>query len=143
MTMVNTMPGTVFADFNNDGFMDVFQGGMMGPVQLFMNNGKNTGNQNWLEVKLVGQGCTVPSCGYMNKDAVGARVVATVSGANLLRQVVNGGNYMGNSTLTLHFGLGAATQVDTLTVTWVDTKKSMSVLSAVQANQKITITEPL
>ncbi len=136
------MPGSVFADFNNNGFMDIFQGGMMGPVQLFMNNGKNTGNQNWLEVKLVGQGCTFPNCGYMNKDAVGARVVATVGGVNLLRQVVNGGNYMGNSTLTVHFGLGTATQVDTLTVTWVDTKNSTTVLTGVQANQKITVTEP-
>jgi hypothetical protein len=144
MSMTNAMPTAVFADFNNDGFVDILEAGMMGEPQVLVNSGVNMGTENWLEVKLVGQGCQIPTCGYLNKDAVGARVVAIVGDVKQLRTVVNGGNYQGNSSLTLHFGLGSATQIDTLTVYWPDAKNGSNptVITAVPANQKITITEP-
>ncbi len=125
------MPGVVYADFNNDGFMDIFEAGMMGAMHLYMNNGISQGNPNhWLEVKLVGT--------TSNRDAVGARLVASVGGVNLLRAVVNTG-YQGNSTLVRHFGLGSATQVDTLTIYWPSGKTQT--LTNVAANQKIVVTE--
>lgn len=128
---MQAMPTAVFADFNNDGFMDVFEQGMMGGPHLYINNAVSNGNTNWLEVKLVGT--------TSNRDGVGARVVANVNGVNLVRNVVNGGNYQGNSTLTQHFGLGASTSVNTLTVYWPSGIVSM--LSNVPANQILTVTE--
>src|SRR5262249_42206611 len=39
-----TMPGTVFADFNKDGFMDVYQSGNgNGVPHLYMNNARSNG----------------------------------------------------------------------------------------------------
>jgi len=130
---VNTSePTAVFADFNQDGFIDFFQAGLSGHPLLFMNNGPAQGNPNhWLEVKLVGT--------TSNRDAVGARLVASVSGVNLLRTVVNGGGYQGSSTLIQHFGLGAAAQVDTLTIYWPSGK--VQTVSNTSANQRITVTE--
>src|SRR5262249_52984419 len=42
-----SMPGTVFADFNNDGFMDIYQSGNgSGVPHLYMNDARSNGNPN-------------------------------------------------------------------------------------------------
>jgi hypothetical protein len=127
-----SMPGTVFADFNNDGFMDIFQSGAdHGSPHLYMDNGRAQGNPNhWLEVKLIGT--------VSNRDAVGARLIATVGGAKLRRWVINTG-FQGNSTLIQHFGLGGATQVDKLAIRWPS--GITRILKNVQADQRIVVTE--
>ena len=57
----------------------------------------------------------------------------------MLRTVVNGGAFQGSNSLVQHFGLGAATQVDTLTVYWPSGE--VQTLSNVAAGQRMTITE--
>lgn len=124
-----TSPTAVFTDFNNDGFMDVFQAPSNGLDHLFV----NTPNTNhWLQVKLVGT--------VSNHDGIGARLVASVGGVNLIKTVVDGGTYQGNSTLTQQFGLGTSTQADTLTIYWPS--GMIQTLTNVASNQKTTITEP-
>jgi hypothetical protein len=125
MSQVNA----IASDFDNNGLMDFFTIGVTGTPHLFMNTTKT--KNHWLEVKLVGT--------TSNKDGVGTHLVASVAGVNLLRQVVNGGGFLGNHTLVQHFGLGTATQVDTLTITWPDGK--VQTMTNIPANQKITVTE--
>lgn len=139
-----TGPGTmtartvVFGDFNKDGYVDIFETAMMGMPILYMNNGKATGNpNNYLRVKLIGNPSGTPPS---NRDAVGAHLVATAGGATLARWITNGGTFEGASDLIAHFGLGASTQVDTLTITWPSGK--VTTLTSVPANQLLTVTEP-
>jgi hypothetical protein len=73
-----------------------------------------------------------------NRDAVGARLIATVGGAKLRRWVINTG-FQGNSTLIQHFGLGGATQVDKLAIRWPS--GITRILKNVQADQRIVVTE--
>ena len=128
-----TSPTAEFTDFNNDGFMDVFQAPSNGLEHLLANQGVAQGNTNhWLQVKLVGT--------VSNRDAVGARIVASVGGVNLIRTVFNGGTYQGNSTLIQQFGLGTSTQADTLTVYWPS--GMIQTLNNVAGNRRMTITEP-
>ena len=143
MQSMMSMPTAVFSDFNNDGFIDILQAGMMGEPLLFINNARSNGNPyNWVQVKLTGRCQSPTGCSgtYSNRDAIGARIVAMVGGANLSRQVIDGATYQGNNTLVQHFGLGSATQIDSLTVYWPSGKTT--VLNNVAANQKIAITEP-
>jgi hypothetical protein len=131
-TISEKMPTALVFDANNDGFMDIFQWGLTGTPQLFINNGKSAGNTNgWVEIKLIGTAS--------NRDAVGARLSATVGGATMLRTVMNGGTYQGNHTLVQHFGLGAATQIDALTITWPSGK--VKTYTNVKANKKYIIIE--
>ena len=127
--MAMSMPTAMFADFNNDGQMDILADGMMGMPSLFMNMGGNS--NHWLQVKLVGT--------TSNRDAVGARVVANVGGAHMLRQVTNGAGFQGNSTLVQHFGLGSAIQVDSLIIRWPS--GTIQTMTNIPADQKITVTE--
>ena len=138
---MDNMNAAVFADFNNDGFMDIITFGMMGEAHLYMNNARANGNMNnWLQVKLVGGCNSATGCAALtNHDAIGARFVANVGSAQLWRQVFDGGAPGGNSTLVQQLGLGAATQVDSLTVYWPSGKTTT--VTNISANQKITITE--
>jgi len=132
LTNVGGTPGVSFADFDNDGFMDMFEAPNFLTPHLYMNQGKTSGNpNNWLKVKLFGS--------VSNRDGVGARLVAVVGGASLVRWVTNGGGYQGSSSLIQHFGLGSATAVDSLTVYWPSGK--INTFANVAADQVMTITE--
>ncbi len=135
------MDGLVLADFNNDGFMDLLEMGMMGNAHLFMNNARSNGNPyNWLQVKLVGGCMSAMGCtGLSNHDAIGARFVANVGSAQLWRTVFDGGEPGGNNTLVQQLGLGTATQVDSLTVYWPSGKTTT--MTNIAPNQKIKIME--
>jgi hypothetical protein len=53
--------------------------------------------------------------------------------------VMSGGSYYSHNDLRLHFGLGTATKVDTITVNWPSAM--MDRLEGIRANQILTIKE--
>jgi hypothetical protein len=122
-----------------DGFVDmlVHNGLALFPAWDEPNNGgpdklyRNVGNSNnWIEIDLVG----VTS----NRDAVGARVVATAGGVSQLRE--QGGNYKRwtQSHQRVHFGLGSNATVS-LHVTWPS--GTVQTFDDVSANELYRITE--
>jgi hypothetical protein len=100
--------GVAFADFNNDGFVDLIVSNNGDPPLLLHNSGGN-GN-HFVNFKLVG----VKS----NRDAMGARVRVTAGGISQIREIAGGGSYLSQSDLRANFGLGKATQADTMEVSW-------------------------
>ena len=108
-----------WADYDNDGFLDLFisaGNGLSEANYLYRNNLKATGNTNhWLKVKLLG----VAS----NHAGVGAkiRVKATIRGQTVwqLRQIEAPGTPdTQNQGFLAHFGLGDATNVETVRIEW-------------------------
>jgi len=111
-----------WADYNNDGFLDLFlscNSASFGPERnnLYQNNGPGAGNTNhWLKVKLEGRAS--------NRSAIGAkvRVQATIAGTprSQLREISGNYGYLAREvpSLIAHFGLGDATKVDTLRIEW-------------------------
>ncbi|MAP80666.1 MAG: RNA-binding protein [Aequorivita sp.] len=110
-------------DLNNDGFIDAFSVG-----HIYYND---TNANNWITINTVG----VES----NINGIGARVSITSNLGTQIREVRSGQGFKYMSTLNTHFGLGADTEIATLTITWpsgiVDT------LEDVSANQVITVVE--
>jgi hypothetical protein len=100
-----------WSDVDHDGDLDLFIADREGTkrTQLFMNR---VGQDNhWLALSL--QGVTA------NRDAVGARVTLTAAGITQMREIKGGGGHWNaQSTRVVHFGLGASTAVDKLTVRW-------------------------
>lgn len=114
--------GCAWADFNNDGFIDLVIHGRdkvdgQHSVRLFMNKGN--GN-SWIKFKLIGK--------KSNKMALGA-VVRIRSGNQIqVRQVEGGtGSHSQQNSQIAHFGIGGAKMIDEVQVRWSSgnvTKKS-------------------
>ncbi len=100
--------GSAIADFDRDGDLDIAVVNQNGPLQLFRNDSTSVGN--WLVLRLIAT--------ESNADAIGAVVQAEVNGVTLMRQVKGGSSAHSQDSLNVHFGLGAATQIERLTVLW-------------------------
>ena len=53
-----------------------------------------------------------------NRDAVGAKLTATVGSRRIVREVNGGGSYISSHDRRVHFGLGRTDVVDRLEVVW-------------------------
>jgi len=100
--------GVAFADFDNDGFVDLVVGNNGDPPLLLHNSGGN-GN-HFVNFRLVGT--------KSNRDAMGARVRIVAGGLPQMREIAGGGSYISQSDLRANFGLAKATRVETVEINW-------------------------
>ena len=121
--------GAAYGDFDNDGDPDLLITANNGPARLLRNDG---GGGHRLRVTLAGTSS--------NRDAIGSKVrVRRDQGEPLSRMVKTGSGYLSQSELPLTFGLGTATKVTALEVTWPDGKVER--LAGIDADQAVTIQE--
>jgi enediyne biosynthesis protein E4 len=103
--------GAAFADLDGDGDLDVVIVENGGPARVYLNP-TNAPNRS-VRLRLVG-------AEKSNRDAVGARVVATAGDRTLTQQVSGGQSYLSASEKTLTFGLGDAPKIDAIEIRWPD-----------------------
>jgi len=121
-----------WGDLNHDGFVDLYTSyyySTTDPDRLWLNV-KN--NNHFLSVSLQGT--------QSNRSSVGARIMAKVGSQTLTREVRAGESFGMSNSLTQYIGLGAATQIDQLTVVWPSGQHLT--ISQVTADQSLTLTEP-
>jgi hypothetical protein len=104
--------GVAFADFDNDGWMDILVANNGDPPLLLHNSGNSN---HFVNFRLVGT--------KSNRDAMGARIRITAGGTSQLREIAGGGSYLSQSDLRANFGLGKATIVDDVEVSWPSGQK--------------------
>jgi hypothetical protein len=100
--------GVAFADFDNDGFVDMVVSNDGDPPSLLHNSGSN-GN-HFVNFKLVGT--------KSNRDALGARIRVMAGGISQIREIMGGGSYLSQSELRANFGLSKNTVVQNVEITW-------------------------
>ena len=122
--------GLAVGDLDNDGRLDVVINDLDGSPQVLRNEG--TGGGSWLTVKLKGKG--------KNTDAVGAVVRVAASALRQMRLVQSGTSYLSQHDMRAHFGLGAATQADSIEVSWPDGTRTR--LENVKANRVVEVEQP-
>ena len=100
----------IFLDLENDGDLDIFSGfnGSSGANRLFRND---LDSQSWLSLKLVGT--------RSNRDGIGASISLQTGALKQYRQhTLFSSSRAGNQSRRVHFGLGAASTVDELSIHW-------------------------
>ena len=122
--------GAAFGDYDEDGDVDVIVNELDGAPMLLRNDGGSKAG-HWISLKLQGT--------KSNRNAVGARVELKAGGLTQIDEVHAGDSYISHSDWRLHFGLGAATTVDEITVRWPS--GSVEKLTKVKADQVVRIVE--
>ena len=100
--------GLAVGDLFNDGQIDVVVEDIDGAPMILRNRGV-PGN-HWVSLELAGT--------KSNRLAIGARIKVTAGRMTQTDQIRSGGSYLSQSDLRLHFGLGTATQVDSVEIRW-------------------------
>lgn len=124
------------ADFNNDGYLDIYSiNGIPGvellfnePDNLFFNEG---GANHWLQLELIG----IES----NRNGIGARVTCETGSASQTREVAAGQGHQSMDDLRVEFGLGNDTRADTITIRWPS--GCVQILEDVDADQLLPVVE--
>ena len=127
--------GTATIDFDRDGDQDVLVTENGGPVYLFENTAADVGGR-FVEFTVEGQA--------PNRSGYGTELVAIIDSVHQVRTLRSGSSYLSHSEATALFGLGNATQIDTLIVRWpsgqVDTLRGIeanAVLHLVEGNEPL------
>jgi len=121
------------ADYDNDGFLDLFvdNGDVPaftkgGPHQLF----RNRGNDNhWVKLKLIGTDS--------NRDAYGARAFVTAGDVTQVRHKTGSMHRSVQNSQMLHFGLAKNDKIDSITVQWPNGRIEQFEASGVDRNYEL------
>ena len=105
----HTSRAAVFGDINNDGGIDVLVINRDAPAYVLMNVHPSKGNSVQFKV--------LDSHG---RDAIGAVLSGTIGATRMTRPVQSAWSYMAANDPRVHFGLGDASEITDVTITWVD-----------------------
>jgi hypothetical protein len=122
--------GAAYADFDNDGDLDLIVCNNNDPVNLYRNNSEETKN-NYLNLYLKGIS--------KNTEALGAKVFVYTNGNVQFLEKNRVRGFQSTVTSMLHFGLGNIQIADSLKIIWPN--GNMFVQKNIPANQTLTIAE--
>ncbi len=124
--------GLINFDYDNDGDQDLLVFSAGEPLEFYRNDGP-TGN--WLRLFF-----DTSQVEGLAPDGFGTKVRIRLGQQHYYRYMDGGCNYLSQSELTAHFGLGEATVVDEIKAYWGN--GTVTTLGNVAANQTLTLRPP-
>lgn len=122
--------GASFADFDNDGDMDIVMNNTNENARILKNLSAEKRQANALIIQL-------KNVQTKNYFGIGATVELKAGGVTQKQLLSAVRGYFSSSQCVAHFGLGESTTVDQIIITWPNGKKQR--LENIQANQKLII----
>ncbi|MFN0127432.1 MAG: FG-GAP-like repeat-containing protein [Verrucomicrobiales bacterium] len=124
---------SVIFDLDDDGDLDIVTNELNDhPMVLLSNLSQKNPDFSYLKVKLAGT--------RSNRSALGAVVRIEAGGLKLMKVKDGQSGYLSHSDFPLYFGLGAATQIDRLEVTWPSGVRQV-IDGPIKRNQRLTLAE--
>jgi hypothetical protein len=120
-----------YADFDNDGDIDLILNNIDTTAVLYENTMMNAGKNNYLKVSCIGN--------TKNTQGLGARIQINIGGKTQLVELAATRGFASGVAPIAHFGLGSSTVIDELIVTWPGGKQQK--LTKVKSNQHLTLNQ--
>jgi len=125
-TLSRAHRGSAFADFNNDGRIDIAVSALGEPAELWQNISPEV--NHWLMLRLIGS--------RSNRDGIGAIIRL----GNQSNHVTTAVGYASSSPSTVHFGTGKLEKIEQIEIHWPS--GIVQVLRNVVTNQVLEVHEP-
>jgi hypothetical protein len=125
--------GAAYADLDNDGALDLVVNHLEATAGIYRNRARQIDNagHHYLTVVLQGAGA--------NTAGIGAKVTIVAQGRRQMLEQMPTRGFQSSVDPRLHFGLGDATRIDSLTVIWPD--RRYQVLENVAADRTNTLSQ--
>ena len=119
-------------DIDGDGDLDIVTNDFGSAPMVLVSNLSEKTALHYVEIKLTGTAS--------NRDGLGAIVKVTAGGATYTKVFDGNSGYLSHSVYPLYFGLGAATAIDKIEVTW-PAGKTQTVAPPFALNSRIEVKE--
>ncbi|WP_301922970.1 VCBS repeat-containing protein, partial [Ferruginibacter sp.] len=132
MAVPSISHGAVYVDLDNDGDLDIVTNNMNQQAFIWKNEIRKTvkdSTHNFLTILLKGS--------ELNKSGIGAKATLYINGKVQFLEQYPVRGYMSSVDNRLHFGVGNATEIDSLKFVWPDNQ--VQLLKHIQSNQILTI----
>lgn len=123
--------GAAYADLDNDGDLDLVINNINEKAYIYQNDGDKLLKNNYLKVKLTGEG--------KNVYGLGAKVTLYSNGKKQYLEQMPTRGYQSSVSPILHFGLGKESKIDSLQITWLSGRQEL--VKEVKINQTVAIAE--
>ncbi len=121
--------GATYADYDNDGDLDLLVVNLNDSPRLLRNDGGN--RNNWLKV--------APKLPGGKSDALGARITVKTGSLTQIHDLIPVTGYLSQADPRAHFGLGKAAKADSVEIRWPNGQTVK--LQDVQANRTLTVVQ--
>ena len=125
-TLIST--GSAYADFDNDGDIDLVTNNVNSPVTFYRNTIDSTSNYLKLKFKYK----------KGNNFGIGTKVISYHNGIKQFKQLFTSKGFQSSSEAIIHFGYGNTKMIDSLTIIWPD--NTIQTAENIKTNQTLTIT---
>ncbi|MBI3468070.1 MAG: CRTAC1 family protein [Planctomycetes bacterium] len=129
-TSAHVSRGAAFGDLDDDGRLDVVVCNLDEAPAVLMNHSNR--DAGWVRFRLIGR--------RSNRDAIGSVVELQSEALHVWRAVKGGGSYESAHDLRVLIGVGQATRVDQVTITWPQGAKTN--LANLDLQQTYSLVEP-
>src|SRR3989441_5351857 len=123
--------GAAYVDLNNSGALDLVVNRINAPAAIYRNHAREINGNAYLTVALRGS--------RANTAGIGTKVIIKQAGTTQLLEQFPTRGFQSSVDPRLHFGLGRANHLDSLTVIWPD--RRYQVLTNVAVNRTLTLSQ--